>query len=410
MKVPIDDIKFIKELYPRFELDNYTINQYRQSIDQLPPILISRNKILIDGYHRIQAYKLEERIEIEAEVLDIEDEKGILLEAIRRNSTHGKQLAIEEKRKLTPQLWKMGVQDTGELAGIFSVSPRTIRNWTQKLREEADKERDTEILELYLQYYERDEIGEIVGLTGRQVWNILGKNGKFSEISKPDNLELYNVWSVGRLDPDQLKYPGQTPLSIIENIIYYYTDPPQTNPLKLATVLDPMAGSGVVRDACRNLIRRYLLFDIKPLREDIPIQQNDVLKGLPENIRGVNLVYFDPPYFNLMSEYPDNEFTRDYESFLGAIEKSLKNFLSVLSSNGKVALILKPMNEEMMSGEWFDMTVDSIEIARKLGYKLIKRICAPLGTNQFKNYDVTRVKDLRVMLNTLRDIVILEKI
>ena len=79
MKIKIVDVRFIKELYPRFELDNYTVNQYRQSIDQLPPILISKNNILIDGYHRIQAHKLEELDEIDADVFDSEDDKEILL-------------------------------------------------------------------------------------------------------------------------------------------------------------------------------------------------------------------------------------------------------------------------------------------------------------------------------------------
>ena len=238
---------------------------------------------------------------------------------------------------------------------------------------------------------------------------MLGKNERFCEISKPDTLEIYNVWSVGRLDPDQLKYPGQTPLSIVENLIYYYTEPPQTDPLKLAKVLDPMAGSGIVRDACRNLMRRYLMYDIKPLREDIPIQQNDILQGFPDKAKGTDFVYFDPPYFNLMSEYPDNAFTKDYESFLGAMRTSLKNIKTILRDGGKVALILKPMNEKMMEGEWLDMSIDCAFIAKELGYKLVKRICAPLSTQQFQAHSVTKAKEKKVMLNTLRDIVILEK-
>lgn len=408
MKVRIENITFIKELYPRFELDNYTVNQYRQSVDQLPPILISRNKVLVDGYHRIQAYKLEERDEIEVEVFDSEDEKEILLEAIRRNSTHGKQLAMEEKRKLAPRLYLMGI-NRDEIVGLLSVTKRIVDGWTKDIRAEEKKERDIEILELYLQCYERDEIGELVDLTGRQVWTILGTLGMFSETSIPDNLELYNVWSVGRLDPDQLKYPGQTPFSIVENLIYYYTKPPQTDPLKLAKVLDPMAGSGIVRNACRSLMRRYLLYDIKPLREDIPIHQNDILEGFPDKAKNTDLVYFDPPYFNLMSEYPDNDFTKDYESFLGAMETSLRNIKTILRKGGKVALILKPMNEKMMEGEWLDMTIDCIILAKKLGYKLIKRICAPLSTQQFQAHSVTKAKEKKIMLNTLRDIIILEK-
>jgi len=407
MKVKIEEIQFVKELYPRFELDNYTVNQYRQSIDQLPPILISKNNILIDGYHRIQAHKLEERNEIDVEVFDSEDEREILLEAIRRNSTHGKQLAIEEKRKLAPRLYFMGISLV-DVQDILAIGKTKAYEWTQNLRDKETDEQNAEIIELYLQCCTLEEIAEKFEKTHPTISTIVKKSidGK---TYIPSNLELYNVWSVGRLDPDQLKYPGQTPLSIVENLIYYYTEPPQTDPLKLAKVLDPMAGSGIVRDACRNLMRRYLMYDIKPLREDIPIQQNDILEGFPDKAKGTDFVYFDPPYFNLMSEYPDNDFTKDYESFLGAMRTSLENIGTILKINGKVALILKPMNVDMLGGNWLDMTFDCITIAKELRYKLIKRICAPLSSQQFRAHDISRSKDGKVMLNTLRDIVVLEK-
>ena len=409
MKVPIAGIKFVKDLYPRFELDNYTVNQYRQSIDQLPPILISKNNVLIDGYHRIQAHKLEERDEIEAEVFDSEDEKEILLEAIRRNSTHGKQLAIEEKRKLAPRLYLMGV-DRDEIVGLLSVTKRFVDGWTKDIRAKEKKERDVETLELYLQCYTQEEIAEMLQISKMTVSRAVSEHlGKGSEMLQPNSLELYNVWSVGRLDPDQLKYPGQTPLSIIENIIYYYTEPPQTDPLKLAKVLDPMAGSGIIRDACRNLMRRYLMYDINPLREDIPIHKNDILNGFPDRAKNIDLVYFDPPYYNLMGEYPNNGFTESYSSFLISMETSFKNIKNVLVTEGKVALILKPMNVDMLGGDWLDMTFDCVAIAKELGYKLIKRIGSPLSTQQFQAHDVSRAKEGKVMLNTLRDIVILEK-
>lgn len=406
MKIKIVDVRFIKELYPRFELDNYTVNQYRQSIDQLPPILISNNNILIDGYHRIQAHKLEELDEIEYEIFDTEDEKEILLEAIRRNSTHGKQLAIEEKRKLAPKLYSMGISLVN-IQDILSIGKTKVYDWTQNLRDKETDERNAEIIELYLQCWSLEEIAEKFDKTHPTISSVVKKsiNGK---TYIPDNLELYNVWSVGRLDPDQLKYPGQTPLSIVENLVYYYTSPPQTESLSIAKVLDPMAGSGIVRDACRNLMRRYMMYDINPLREDIPIHQNDILQGFPDKAKGTDFVYFDPPYFNLMSEYPDNDFTKDYESFIGAMETSLKNIKAILKKGGKVALVLKPMNEKMMEGEWLDMTIDCVTIAKSLGYKLIKRICAPLSTQQFQAHDVSRIKESKVMLNTLRDIVILE--
>ena len=47
-------------------------------------------------------------------------------------------------------------------------------------------------------------------------------------------------------------------------------------------------------------------------------------------------------------------------------------------------------------------------LAKSLGYKMEKRIAAPLSTQQFSATDVTRSKDKKVMLNILRDIVVLK--
>lgn len=213
--------------------------------------------------------------------------------------------------------------------------------------------------------------------------------------------DIYNVWKVAQLDPDQERYPGQTPKAIIKNLIYYYSDAGDK-------VLDPMAGSGITGTVCKEMGRQALLYDIQPINESI--QENDILQGLPEEARDTNLVILDPPYYNLLAEdYPENAFTESYESFLEAVERTLRNLVYILASSGKVAIILKPMNVEMVAGKWLDMTFDCVEIAKGLGYSLHKRICAPLSTQQFQAHNVNQAKERRVMLNTLRDIIILER-
>lgn len=410
VKVPLDSIKFDKELYPRFEADNTTINQYRTAIDNLPPILVTKDLRIVDGYHRFIAYRLEGKTEIEVEYFDSDDPKEILAEAIRRNSIHGKQLSLEDKRECAKKLYQSGITDLERIRSILAVSIRFARDWTKELREDAENKRDTDILELYLQCLTQDEIAEKIGITQQSVGNILTKSGKFAEICIPENLQLYNIWCVSRLNPDQMKYPGQTPQDIVENIVYYYSNSPVLIPkLTLSKVIDPMAGSGIIRDVCRKLNRRYLMYDINPIRQDIPIEKNDILQGFPDKAKGADLVYFDPPYYNLMSEYPDNQFNKSYSSFLNSMEISLKNIFTILKPVGHVALLLKPMNEKMLEGEWMDMTFDCVSIVKKIGYSLEKRISAPLSTQQFTATDVTHAKDSKAMLNTLRDIVILKK-
>jgi len=263
----------------------------------------------------------------------------------------------------------------------WSISPRTFRYIIQlgKMSEEKFGNVIAEFKSLY-------------------AWTQRGKKG----LPAPEfGFDIYNVWKVAQLDPNQERYPGQTPKAIIKNIIYYYSDAGDK-------VLDPMAGSGITGTVCEEMERTALLYDIKPTNENI--HENDILQGLPEEARDTNLVILDPPYYNLLAEdYPQNAFTESYESFLKAMKQTLWNLLHILVPSGKVAIILKPMNVEMVAGNWLDMTFDCVEIAKVLGYSLHKRICAPLSTQQFQAHNVSQAKERRVMLNTLRDIVILEK-
>ena len=422
--IKISEIKFIKELYPRFELDNETVNTYRNAIDKLPPILVSRNNILIDGYHRLTANRLEGREEISTKVFDSEDENEIFIEAIKSNRSHGKQLNIKEKKNLAKVLYKKMVAlkgasnvKQGEIADILSVSQPAVGGWLRGDIEEEIEVENQEILELYLNCFTQKEIEEKTSVPDSTVSKKLKevitrfiKDYKTGDLVS--NLQFYNTWRQFTLDKTQLKFPGQLPLELIENIIYYYTDDPVTEPnLKISKVVDPMAGSGTIREACQNLYRRYLLYDIDPRREDIPIVKNNILETIPERAKGADLVFLDPPYYNLMDkDYPNNGFTKDYESFKESMSIVFNRTTEILKANGKIALILKPMNVNLFDGDWLDMSFDCMNIAVEKGYKIIKRISSPLSTQQFDANDVIRAKENKKMLNTHRDIIIFEKV
>jgi hypothetical protein len=64
--IPIDQVAFVKELYPRHREDDAVIEQYRASLDLLPPIKVARERILVDGLHRLQAFRREGATEIPA--------------------------------------------------------------------------------------------------------------------------------------------------------------------------------------------------------------------------------------------------------------------------------------------------------------------------------------------------------
>lgn len=408
VKIQIDLIKIEKDLYPRTELDQESVNQYREAIEKLPPIVVTKDFILIDGYHRLTAHKLEKVEEIEAEILDISDKKEILLEAIRRNTTHGKQLSREEKKHWAQQLF---IQEYPKesIAKELSVSDKSVSRWVKNLEEEKDDRVLDLIKSLYLRCYSENQIVDELARQGIEITQktVNNKVSKLSQVSNftnpPDDLQLYNVWKVFQMPENQMKYPGQIPEQIIENLLWYYSKPSDI-------ILDPMAGSGIVGTVCQKMFRRYWLIDLKPINP-LEIKQGDSLIEIkmPEQ-KKADFVFFDPPYFTLMkSDYPDNGFTQDYPTFLKSMEKVIFNFSKVMATGANVAVILKPMNQELTSGEWLDMSYDTIEISKDIGLKYIKRISAPLSTQQFTGSNVVKAKDDKQMMNTLRDIIVFKK-
>ena len=59
MEMRVNEIQFVKELYPRLKENTGIIEQYRAAIDLLPPITLARGAVLVDGYHRWQAHRRE---------------------------------------------------------------------------------------------------------------------------------------------------------------------------------------------------------------------------------------------------------------------------------------------------------------------------------------------------------------
>jgi len=407
-KINIDQIVFCKELYPRDELDNENVNAYRDAIEKLPPITLSKDNILIDGYHRLTAHRLEGYTEIEAEILDITDKKEILIEAIRRNTTHGKQLTKKEKHHWAKQMFQQGF-DKPRIATELSVSGKSVDRWVKSLEDDQNEEVLTLITDLYLRCFSENEIVDELARNGieydrstvnRKLEAV--QKRQLSEMHTPEDLQLYNTWKVFQMPGEQMKYPGQIPEQIIENILYYYSNPNDI-------VLDPMAGSGIVGDICKRMFRRYWLIDVNPINQ-LTTKQGDSLLNIVMPIqKKADLVFLDPPYYNLMGDdYPDNGFTKTYDTFLNSMGKIFDNCIKASNEHAKASLILKPMNENLFDGDWLDMSFDCVELAKDVGYKYIKRISAPLSTNQFSGSNVISAKDNKNMLNTLRDILIFE--
>lgn len=392
MKVPIDSIKFIEELYPRNGFKNEVVNSYRLNIGNLPAIVITHENYLVDGYHRVLAHRLEGLTEIEAEIVNVPKDR-VLWEATRLNAEHGLQLSMPEKRRLARLFFRNNACSQKEIAGVLSVSPSYVSEWLRDLVQEAREEQKRQIIDLYLRCLTYEEIGKKLNLTKGRISQIVTKFRKFisEEIKPPESLQFFNVWNFPHRR-EVLDFNGAIPREIIENVLYYYTKP-------FDLVVDPMVGSGTTIDVCRAMYRRYRTYDINPLRLE-SIMQHDIREGYPSECKNCDLIFLDPPYHNMVF---DN--FKSIVEFYEFIEKLARESYKTVKEEGVVAFLMQDMTEKgqyCLSGESYRYFI-------KAKFVCIDHISCPLSTQQFNAQQIEKSKEQKHLLGRNRDLYIFKK-
>ncbi len=250
-KIKLTDVIFENKIYPRAQYDTSLISKYRDAIDQLPPIVIDKKNRLIDGYHRLMAYSLEGKEEIEVTIFDSEDDRKCLIESIKLNATHGKQLSQTEKKDLGRNLYLQGIEDA-EISKTLSISDRTLRNYVRDLKEEQLSKRDAGIKEMWLNGVPIRRISEIVGLSKSRVDEIVSGFGKVAETGQPTVPQTsLNFWENPE-DPIKDR-PRKLPVWVLENLLHMFTSP---HDLILEYGSKEIVSN--LNIACHSIERRYL--------------------------------------------------------------------------------------------------------------------------------------------------------
>ena len=352
--VPIDDISFDRTYYPRRDSQSPAkVQDYAASIagGAFPPILLTHDYRILDGWHRWQASLLCGLRSMDAILLDTTDMDIHLIRrtAARANVRHGLPQTEEEVRKLIRDEYraKLGSLDQAgrealkkAMALDYSRSDRYIRDATSKIDKDFKAELRQTAFQMWLACATQGEIARAVGYNQSQVSRFLetlqdmqtatGGGLHTSEDSEPvleEDLREFDVPDVDdspglgtyHLDKrlllkaqhldDQFKPPlyniwrqqersvglshfGNSEVTWVDNLLYAYTRP-------FDIVIDPFAGSGSTIDLCKQRLRRYLVSDRcpHPLRDDI--RCHDVTTGVlaPPSWKSVSLVYLDPPYW-----------------------------------------------------------------------------------------------------------------
>ncbi len=207
----------------------------------------------------------------------------------------------------------------------------------------------------------------------------------------PESLQFYNVWSFLKRNPRYgLYFESAIPGQIVENVLYYYSKQGDT-------VVDVMAGGGTTIDVCEAMNRRCLAYDKNPMREDI--LQHDLMNGFPKETKGADLIFLDPPYFDIISDIQD---FKDYDEFCEFEQQLAKESFKNVRNGGIVTYLIQDLTQKhrlCLSGDAYKIFTDA-------GFRCIDHISCPLSTQQFNLYQVTRSKKNKRMLGRNRDLYI----
>jgi len=405
----VNDIKIIDELYPRSAKDTKVIQRYADNIDVLPAIEINQNNILIDGAHRLSAYKHAKIEQIPCIITHTDTDQELFMLALMRNAGHGLQLSQADKKRHAIRL--CGAVDDSEIIRWLSVSDRTYRKWTTDKRKQLKEERNQRILDLYLQCWTQEriaeEIGDITQVGIKKIIDGFITNGNIAKSYNDFKPELYNIWNFAKIT-NETHHPGNIPKEIIENLLYYYTKP-------FDVVFDPFGGGGVTIDVCKAWQRRYFVSDIQPteIAKEKGMHTHDITIGLPDDLPKPNLVFLDPPYWNQMqgdyTELPNDLSNMSIDEFYETFAELFKTLHLKMANDGVLAFIIQ--NTQWKNDDKHVEPHSHVmwNLAEAAGFQFEHLIQVPYSTQQYNAQMVEYAKEHKIILQLNRELVVMRK-
>lgn len=412
ISVLIDEIEYVKDLYPRLRPDDDAIERYRNSLESLPPIVVARGRVLVDGYHRWQAHKRESCVTVPAIDLGNLTDAEIFNESIRRNATHGQQLSAADKKRLAGKLWQTlahlpNADRQAEIMELLSVSERSVRSWTSEARSAEKDELKARAWDLWLDCHTQDAVGEQLGVPRQTVAEWLADFGKVAETGQaPESRQHFDVWqfaTTAKTDGNQ-SYFGAIPPQVVENLLWLYTEPGDT-------VVDLFAGSGTTIEVSKRMGRRVWASDIRGnwYSPHLPIHQHDATSGWPADApKRAELIVLDPPYWQQAKSRYSDEPNELAEMTLDEFNDAWSNVIRTCADRAdRIAYIISPTQTE--DGQVIDHATEMLKAAWDADLHVERRIIACYSTQQATGQQVVWARDNKRLLKLYRDLVVLTK-
>jgi len=411
VQIKIGDIQFVPEFYARLESDQKLIADYEENITEILKGIecahISKDNILIDGYHR---WKAAERVFGKDAMVNVvmhmtDDKNYILIESYAANNKNGKRNSRTENVRNVRALYVRGF-NLEQIQEKLSLSKSLVYSATTDDRKREKEERNQKIIDLYLKAENTQEhIAEVMNTPQQTIARIISdtQNSILGNMGKDFKPLVYSIWNTPKGD-DNTNHFGAFPAIFMENLLHYHTQP-------LDIVFDPFGGGGTTVDVCKRMFRRYYVSDrkVKPGREN-DIREHDISNGLPDDLPKPAFVFLDPPYW----KQAQDKYSKDSEDLGNMTLDSFNNSMSSLLNELKlrkiknIAIVIQPtsysndFNLVDHSFDFYDMLKDK--------YKIVARYILPYSTQQYNAQMVEKAKEKNIALVTHRDLIVYEVI
>jgi len=130
--IKLTDIRIDDNLIIR-NIDTHVLANYSEAMkagDIFPPVIITKDNVLICGHHRYRAYRQVFGLDysIPFEYTEYEDEADLIILSTQDNARHGRPLETFEKKQIFFRLKNLGVSQE-DVASLLGVTFNRLEKW-----------------------------------------------------------------------------------------------------------------------------------------------------------------------------------------------------------------------------------------------------------------------------------------
>jgi len=405
-------------LYETFDVKSSGFQEMRQSMFDnglLQPIVIRPDGTILSGHRRrlvaIDIWGPDTLVPCELQAAG--DDRVLLIEYNRYRAKTGSETMREAEllasviaEKAAVNMAEKGVApgasiDTrAKVAEAVGMKPRTF----DKLATVFALAKENENAKAKLAKVDSGEI--TINAAYNSLRSLMPSRMDKDPMDIPEFIKFFNSWQFSENDPRfGIPHPGRIPGQIAGNIIYYYSEPGDL-------VVDPMGGGGSTLDVAEFLGRECLSYDVVPKRPDI--EAWDISKGFPPAAQGCQLIFMDPPYWNMMVEgYTDKSSSAmSLGDFKTWYYKVLVDAANTVNIGGFVAVINMgqyfrlPDDLEQGYIDWPFFAYNALETN---GMAPWSRIAVTYPVSLHTGFDVDNCKRGKFLLPILGDIIVMRR-